>query len=440
MRESPALNVDETTATKTYPTKEPSADDNAKVKIALEYYEKQHQNSNLPREMLEEVPRFSMDEVKGGAMLGTGGFCSVQEVKGFVLPEDSVVREDHNDYDEEEAEDTFEIGGDAECEAGVAESRKFIAKHCFRSNGDVRYAIKKLKPEIISDERGFLNGIIDLASETVFLSSLEHPNIIKLRGVALKEDMFKPGYFLILDRLYDTLEHRIPKWKTQKGKLGGIKGYFKHQSSTQKKALTQERMEAGLDLASAVAYLHEKKIIHRDLKSENIGFDLRDDIKIFDLGLAKEIPKDAAPGTVFHFTGQCGTPRYMAPEVGLSQPYNEKADVYSLSLLVWEILELAQPYAALKSCRHVEEYIWKETGPKLRPTISKAMSKEVKKLLEKAWSGKQQERPSAAEFEGIMRKECVSFDKDFGVNPGARRSTYIFVKGQGETVNSNKRR
>lgn len=45
----------------------------------------------------------------------------------------------------------------------------------------------------------------------------------------------------------------------------------------------------------------------------------RGDIKIFDLGLAKEIPKDAPPGAVFAFTGMCGTPRYMAPEGMSSQ-------------------------------------------------------------------------------------------------------------------------
>lgn len=154
--------------------------DNGRMQVAKEYYQRQVESSNLPRDMLDEIPRFSMDEVEGGALLGTGGFCSVQEVKGFNLPDEvEKVQDDHDDYDETEAEDTFEIGGDAELDAGEVESRKFIAKHCFRSNGDARYAIKILKPEIIADENGFMNGTVDLASETDFLSALEHPNIIK---------------------------------------------------------------------------------------------------------------------------------------------------------------------------------------------------------------------------------------------------------------------
>lgn len=272
MRDSPTENMDQTTLTKEYPGKIP-AEESGRIQEAKDYYQRQVASSNLSRDMLNEIPRFSVEEVEEGPFLGKGGFCTVTEVKGFKLPEEKAP-DDHDDYDSDEADDAFEIEGDAEVDPGEVESRKFIAKHCFRANGDARYAIKKLKPEIIADEVGFLNGIVDLVSETDFLSALEHPNIIKLRGIAMKEDLFKPTYFLILDRLYDTLESRIPKWKVQE-ESGGKGKMFK--SKNQKKILKEakeERMVSSLDLASAVAYLHDKKVIHRDLKSENIGFDV----------------------------------------------------------------------------------------------------------------------------------------------------------------------
>jgi serine/threonine protein kinase len=340
MRDSTAIKkMDETTMTKSFTPKtegksgKDSQDENSAVQMARDFYENQAKNSNLSREILEEIPRFGIDEIVDGKVLGTGGFCSVNEVKGFHLPPDdisSTLSPEQEGYD---------LGdGDPEVDSGEVESRKFIAKHCYRSNGDARYAVKILKQEILSDKTGFLNGIVDLASETDFLAALEHPNIIKLRGIAFKETMFTSTYFLILDRLYDTLESRIPKWKARKQELRGIKGCFKDPTGQLKQALEEERMESGLDLAAAVAYLHKKKIIHRDLKSENIGFDVvriryrqlfvlgdnsiepdlfplstvyvqRGDIKIFDLGLAKEIPKDALPGTTFNFTACCGTPR-----------------------------------------------------------------------------------------------------------------------------------
>jgi len=258
MRDLPTNKMDQTTLTKEYSGKIP-AEESGRIQEAKDYYQRQVASSHLPKEMLDEIPRFTVEEVQEGPKLGTGGFCTVTEVKGFQLPDEAPkVRDDHDDYDEDEAEDEFDIGGDAEVDPGEVESRKFIAKHCFRANGDARYAIKKLKPEIIANEIGFLNGIIDLVSETDFLSALEHPNIIKLRGIAMKDTLFKPSYFLILDRLYDTLESRIPKWKTQE-ESGGRGKPFK--SKSQKKILKEakeERMVASLDLASAVAYLHEQ--------------------------------------------------------------------------------------------------------------------------------------------------------------------------------------
>jgi serine/threonine protein kinase len=56
-------------------------------------------------------------------------------------------------------------------------------------------------------------------------------------------------------------------------------------------------------------------IIYRDLKPDNIGFDVRGDVKIFDLGLAKEIdPKKKLPDGTYNLTADTGSLRYMAPE------------------------------------------------------------------------------------------------------------------------------
>lgn len=66
------------------------------------------------------------------------------------------------------------------------------------------------------------------------------------------------------------------------------------------------------------------RILHRDIKSQNVGFDIRGDIKIFDFGLAKELkPCDREGKDQFRTSGLAGTRRYMAPEVAQVMPYGE---------------------------------------------------------------------------------------------------------------------
>ena len=81
--------------------------------------------------------------------------------------------------------------------------RAFIANHCMRG-GEARYAVKKLHSSYDTDPRQHFNGIVDLAVEARFLAFVRHPNIIRLRAMSLG-DPYKPGFFILMDRLYDTL-------------------------------------------------------------------------------------------------------------------------------------------------------------------------------------------------------------------------------------------
>mmetsp|Transcript_10610 Transcript_10610/g.15796 ORF Transcript_10610/g.15796 Transcript_10610/m.15796 type:complete len:90 (+) Transcript_10610:270-539(+) len=74
--------------------------------------------------------------------------------------------------------------------------------------------------------------------------------------------------------------------------------------------------------------------IHRDLKPDNIVF-LDNTVKLMDFGLACLVPQSTSSSTYYKMTGDTGTLRYMAPEVATHNPYNEKVDVYSFSLIVW---------------------------------------------------------------------------------------------------------
>nr|GFC47583.1 serine/threonine-protein kinase HT1-like [Tanacetum cinerariifolium] len=98
-------------------------------------------------------------------------------------------------------------------------------------------------------------------------------------------------------------------------------------------------VKISLELAKGLSFLHSKKIVHRDVKTENMLLDANGTLKITDFGVARveaQNPKD--------ITGKTGTLTYMAPEVIDGKPYDRKCDVYSFAICLWEIYSCDMPY------------------------------------------------------------------------------------------------
>jgi serine/threonine protein kinase len=154
------------------------------------------------------------------------------------------------------------------------ESRAFIVQHCTRNSGDARYAIKQVRKEALTrSNSNIVSALCDLAIETAYLSKLEHPNIIKVRAVANVDNPFSDEYFLVLDRLYDTLQKRIDtKWIQQEKKLYSFVGKMNDRKGLKRLEFFEQRLERAFDLGSAIQYLHEKNIIHRDIKVSPVSF------------------------------------------------------------------------------------------------------------------------------------------------------------------------
>ncbi len=94
----------------------------------------------------------------------------------------------------------------------------------------------------------------------------------------------------------------------------------------------EEVLDLGIDLSRALCYCRERNIIHRDIKPENIFVSRFGDYKLGDFGIAREAAMDQ------HSFSKKGTYSYMAPEMYKGEEYDDRADLYSLGLVLYKLL------------------------------------------------------------------------------------------------------
>lgn len=118
------------------------------------------------------------------------------------------------------------------------------------------------------------------------------------------------------------------------------------------------RFKIAAEMASALLFLHEAKpepLVHRDLKPANILLDTNYTSKIADVGLARLVPPAVANQvTQYHMTAAAGTFCYIDPEYQQTGKLGTKSDVYSLGIILLQLLTAKSPMAL---AYHVEEAI-----------------------------------------------------------------------------------
>ncbi|KAI0665185.1 hypothetical protein C8Q70DRAFT_942656 [Cubamyces menziesii] len=141
-------------------------------------------------------------------------------------------------------------------------------------------------------------------------------------------------------------------------------------------------------------YLHERDIIHRDIKGANMLVDNKGGIKISDFGISKKIDDNLLPGHRAHRPSLQGSVFWMAPEVVQQKAYTFKADIWSVGCLVVEMLTGEHPWPHLSQM----QAIFKVGSAKAKPSIPPDISPEAVDFLEKTFELDHELRPSAADL------------------------------------------
>jgi serine/threonine protein kinase len=131
--------------------------------------------------------------------------------------------------------------------------------------------------------------------------------------------------------------------------------------------------------ARGMAYLHSgtPPVLHRDLKSANLLLDDSYTAKVCDFGLSRVKAQERS------MTGNCGTVQWMAPEVLANMSYNEKADVYSYGIIVWELLSRECPYEGMTAIQCALAVLNRDKRPEIPKWCPPSLHALIKACLKK---------------------------------------------------------
>jgi serine/threonine-protein kinase len=179
-------------------------------------------------------------------------------------------------------------------------------------------AVKVLRSDLVAEEE----FLARFKREARAVAALRHPNIVQVFDFDARGDL----YYMVMELLEgDSLSRRLDDY-----------------------GLREERMPLGevvrivLDVLEAMAYAHSEGMIHRDVKPANILLTRRGEAVLTDFGIAQIIG-----GTQYTVSGALmGTLSYMAPEQGLEGHCDARSDIYSLGIVLYEMLTGEPPFDA----------------------------------------------------------------------------------------------
>ncbi|XP_060064083.1 leucine-rich repeat serine/threonine-protein kinase 1-like [Ylistrum balloti] len=233
-------------------------------------------------------------------------------------------------------------------------------------------------------------SFMEMRQEVAVTSKLQHPCVISFIGICVKPKLLMCLEFAALGSLRNVLD----------AEKVNRKPFNKHRDRDKvfrmilSKDLTYKMV---FQIATGLDYLHKHGIIYRDLKSDNILVTTLDltapvNLKLSDYGISKFY---SSGGTL----GMVGTPGYQAPEIMDAQFYDEKVDIFSFAMVIYEVVSGERPYGDLRNIGQITTAIKQEgKRPSLKSFNLDTRFPQLEQLMEKCWRDKGTDRPSTMDI------------------------------------------
>ena len=216
-------------------------------------------------------------------------------------------------------------------------------------------------------------------AEAQMVASLEHPHIVPV---------------------YDFVESAGSRFLIMERCAGSVGDRFKNEG-----LVTDESCAAVLACLAALDLAHEKGLLHRDVKPENLMYDMKGVIKLGDFGIARDLgveTRRTATGMIV------GTPAYMSPEQCRGDDLTPASDVYSVAMMGYELLTGALPFPSTTSVNGLLAHHLVtvptpllQTRPELPGAVGEVIDKALAKDLNVRYS-------TAVEFATALARACVT--------------------------------